>query len=169
MTNELSAAQQRLHGFYSIDAATGETFGEPLSVSTLDDVAAACEAAEAAFPAYRALPLEERASFLEAIASEIENLGDDLIVAAMRESGLPRARLEGERGRTTGQLKLFANVVRSGNWLGLRIDPPLDESLSVSGPHQIDDRRLWYTGAIGTEPHMADVVLDLIDDLGPET
>lgn len=53
--------------------------------------------------------------------------------------------------------------------LGLRIDPPLDESLSVSGPHQIDDRRLWYTGAIGTEPHMADVVLDLIDDLGPET
>lgn len=48
--------------------------------------------------------------------------------------------------------------------LGLRIDPPLDESLSVSGPHQIDGGRLWYTGAIGTEPHMADVVLDLIDD-----
>lgn len=48
--------------------------------------------------------------------------------------------------------------------LGLRHDPPLDQSLSVSGPHQIGERRLWYTGAIGTEPHLADVVLDLIDD-----
>lgn len=134
MTNELSTGQDGLHGVYSIDAATGETFGESIPSSSLEDVAAACEAAEAAFPIYRSLPLEKRAEFLEAIASEIENLGDDLIVAAMRESGLPRARLEGERGRTTGQLRLFANVVRSGNWMGLRIDPALPDRQPAPRP-----------------------------------
>jgi hypothetical protein len=34
-----------------------------------------------------------------------------------------RARLEGERGRTVGQLRMFAEVVRSGAFLGLRVDP----------------------------------------------
>src|SRR6202008_2115442 len=41
---------------------------------------------------------------------------------AMAESGLPKARLEGERGRTVGQLRLFAEVVRAGRWLDVTID-----------------------------------------------
>lgn len=45
----------------------------------------------------------------------------------MAETGLPRARLEGERGRTCGQLRLFASVVRAGEWLDLRLDPALPE------------------------------------------
>lgn len=134
MTNDITAGQHGLPGFYSIDAATGETFGEAVPTSTVEDVSAACEAAEAAFPTYRALPLEKRAEFLETIAAEIESLGDDLIVAAMRESGLPRARLEGERGRTTGQLRLFASVVRSGNWMGLRIDPAMPDRQPAPRP-----------------------------------
>jgi NADP-dependent aldehyde dehydrogenase len=40
----------------------------------------------------------------------------------MQETGLPRARLEGERGRTVNQLRLFARVVRDGEWLDARID-----------------------------------------------
>src|SRR6185295_14652597 len=51
-------------------------------------------------------------------------LGDILIERAMAETGLPRARLEGERARTVGQLKLFADVVRAGEWLDLRMDRP---------------------------------------------
>src|SRR5699024_6575644 len=58
---------------------------------------------------------------------EIEAIGDELIVRAMAESGLARARLEGERGRTCGQLRLFAAVVRAGEWLDVRVDPALPE------------------------------------------
>lgn len=89
------------------------------------DVVRACAAADAAFEPYRAMPYAQRAAFLEAIGAEIEVLGDALIVTAMRETGLPRARLEGERGRTVGQLRMFAEVVRTGAWLRLRIDPAL--------------------------------------------
>lgn len=120
--------------FYSIDAQTGSSTSEPHAVSSLDDVASACAAAEAAFDAYRHTGREERAAFLERIADEIVAIGDDLIVAAMRESGLPRARLEGERGRTVGQLRLFAQVVRSGNWLGVRIDPALPDRQPAPRP-----------------------------------
>jgi NADP-dependent aldehyde dehydrogenase len=78
-------------------------------------------------------PREERAAFLERIADEILAIGEPLIAAAMRESGLPRARLEGERGRTMGQLRLFA-VVRAGAWQQLRIDPALPDRRPCPAP-----------------------------------
>lgn len=113
--------------YHSIDAATGVPVGESLAISGLADVDAACAAAETAFDVYRATSRDERAAFLDCIGDEILAIGDDLILAAMRESGLPRARLEGERGRTVNQLRLFADVVRRGNWLGLRVDPALPD------------------------------------------
>ena len=121
--NDSATIEQRQSTFRSISAETGEPAGEPIETSSLQDVADACIAAEAAFDDYRHRPLEDRARFLEAVAEAIAGIGDELIVAAMRETGLPRARLEGERGRTMGQLKLFAQVVRDQRWLGLRIDP----------------------------------------------
>ncbi len=121
-------------GFHSIDAATGTATGDAFAVHGAADVAAACSAAEAAFDAYRATGNDARADFLERIGAEIAALGDDLIVTAMRESGLPRARLEGERGRTIGQLKLFAGVVRRGGWMGLRIDPGLPDRAPLPRP-----------------------------------
>ena len=54
-------------------------------------------------------------------------IGDTLIETAMAESGLPRPRLEGERGRTTGQLRMFAAEVRAGTWLDVTIDPALPD------------------------------------------
>ena len=91
------------------------------------EVERACELAWAAFDSYRETSLEARAAFLEAIAQEILNIGDALIERAMAESGLPRARLEGERGRTVGQLRLFASVVREGGWIEARIDPAMPD------------------------------------------
>ncbi|MBB5685978.1 aldehyde dehydrogenase (NADP(+)) [Sphingobium boeckii] len=120
--------------FRSIDADSGLSSEKVFAVHGLDDVAAACAAAEAAFPIYSETTRETRASFLERIGEEILAIGDALITAAMRESGLPRARLEGERGRTVGQLKLFANVVRTGGWLGLRIDPALPDRQPLPRP-----------------------------------
>lgn len=82
---------------------------------------AACLAAQA-FDVYRNLALEKRATFLEAIADNIMGIGNELIERAHAETGLPVQRLQGERGRTVGQLRLFAKVVRDGHFLGSTID-----------------------------------------------
>lgn len=91
------------------------------------DVAAATAAAVEAFAAYRATTPEERSAFLEAVAAEIEADKDAIIAEAVRESGLPEGRITGEVGRTTGQLRMFAGVVRQGDHLGVRIDPALPD------------------------------------------
>ncbi|UUZ53170.1 aldehyde dehydrogenase family protein [Massilia sp. H-1] len=52
---------------------------------------AACRLADEAFDTFRATTNAERANFLETVAAQIVELGDDLIVRAMAESGLPRA------------------------------------------------------------------------------
>lgn len=80
----------------------------------------AVKAAEAAFASYGYSSREERAAFLEAIAEEIEARGDRITEIGSRESGLPAARLEGERGRTSGQLRLFATHIRDGAYLDRR-------------------------------------------------
>jgi alpha-ketoglutaric semialdehyde dehydrogenase len=104
------------------DAATGAALEPPFHSASPADIELACAAAAAACDAFRDSDVERRARFLEAIAANIEALGDELIVRAMAETGLPRARLEGERARTASQLRLFAAVLRQGDWLGLRID-----------------------------------------------
>ncbi|MEG8022256.1 aldehyde dehydrogenase (NADP(+)) [Sphingomonas aerolata] len=134
MTDIQTAKTAGNDAFRSIDAATGLATGEAFAVHGADDVAAACAAADAAFDSYRATDNAARADFLERIGEEIVALGDTLIVTAMRESGLPRARLEGERGRTVGQLKLFAGVVRRGGWMGVRIDPALPDRAPLPRP-----------------------------------
>ncbi|QHD06908.1 aldehyde dehydrogenase (NADP(+)) [Pseudomonas sp. R76] len=82
----------------------------------------ACALAWATFDTYRETSLAERATFLESIADAIEALGDALIDRAVAETGLPRARIQGERGRTCGQLRTFARTVRAGEWLDVRVD-----------------------------------------------
>lgn len=98
------------------------------------DVDRACKLAAEAFPIYRATTPHQRAHFLETIARHIEELGDSLIERAALETALPTARLEGERGRTTGQLRHFACVVRMGHWLGATLDSPLPERTPLPRP-----------------------------------
>jgi alpha-ketoglutaric semialdehyde dehydrogenase len=111
----------------AVNPATGAAMEPAFGGGSAKDVAAACELAEAAFDAYRAVSLEERARFLEAIAQGILDLGDVLVERVMSESGLPRARVEGERARTAGQLRMFAGLVREGRWIGTTIDRALPE------------------------------------------
>ncbi|MES2258017.1 MAG: aldehyde dehydrogenase (NADP(+)) [Pseudomonadota bacterium] len=108
--------------FYAVDPATGEQVEPPFSLASLADAGRACALADEAFDIYRATTPQARAAFLERIAQAILDLGDELVERAMLESGLPRARIEGERGRTVGQLRLFADVVREGGWQEVRID-----------------------------------------------
>lgn len=120
--------------FTAVNPATGETLTPDFSSAGADAVAEACALADAAFPAFAATDPETRAAFLERIADNIVGLGDDLIVRAMAESGLPRMRLEGERGRTVGQLKLFAGVVRQGDFLDATIDPAMPDRAPLPRP-----------------------------------
>ena len=108
--------------FTAVEAASGAALEPPFAQASGGDVADACAAAAAAQPVFAALPLSERAAFLQLMADKIDALGDTLTQRAMLESGLPEARLNGERGRTVGQLRLFAEEVENGAWQGLRID-----------------------------------------------
>ena len=114
--------------------ATGEVLEPAFGGATKADIEEAAALAHEAFAGYRALPYETRATFLEAIAEHIEAIGDDLIVRVMAETGLPRARLEGERGRTTGQLRLFASVLRDGGFLEARVDPAMPDRKPLPRP-----------------------------------
>jgi NADP-dependent aldehyde dehydrogenase len=87
----------------------------------------ACRLAGAAFDTFRATSDEERATFLDTVAGQILALGDALIERVMAETGLPRVRLEGERGRTVNQLKLFAELLREGSYRDVRIDSALPD------------------------------------------
>jgi alpha-ketoglutaric semialdehyde dehydrogenase len=120
--------------FSSVDATTGLAFGPGLAANGPEDVAEACAAAEVAFEKYRETTPAARVRFLELIGEEIAALGDRLIEMAVRESALPRARIENEIGRTIGQLRLFAATVRQGEWMGLRLDPALLDRLPLPRP-----------------------------------
>jgi 2,5-dioxopentanoate dehydrogenase len=88
----------------------------------VQDVDSALQQAGTAFEVFRQTTGEQRAALLERIAEEIVALGDELLTRAHLETGLPLARLTGERARTVNQLKLFAQVVREGSWVDARID-----------------------------------------------
>lgn len=111
----------------AIDPAKNSEIEPAFGLASDADVQRACALADAAFDTYRETTPEARATFLETIADEIMNLGSALIERAQQESGLPVARLEGERGRTTTQLRLFAKVVRDGRFVGATLDAALPE------------------------------------------
>ena len=111
---------------------TGEGFD--VARGTAEDVNAAVEAAEEAFWSYGYSSRAERAAFLRAIADEIEARGAAITAIGTAESGLPAARLEGERGRTTGQLRLFADHIQKGDYLDIRHDPALPDRQPLPRP-----------------------------------
>ena len=95
-----------------------------VSFSNTDTV---MQAAKLAFTQYQQIPDAEKANFLDRIAFEIETLGDDLINITQAETNLPTPRLLGERGRTTMQLRMFAQMLREGTWVEASIDTAIPD------------------------------------------
>ena len=112
---------------HSHDASTGQALPYSFVQATAAEVDAAAQAAAAAYPAFRNLPASRRAQFLDAIAAQLDALDDDFVALVTRETALPSARIQGERGRTSGQMRLFAQVLRRGDFYGARIDCALPE------------------------------------------
>lgn len=111
----------------AVDPAAGTELEPTFGGGGAAEVDRACSLAEEAFDSYRETDFEQRARFLEAIAKGILDLGETLIERACSETGLPKARIEGERARTVGQLKLFASIVRDGRWVNATLDSPLPD------------------------------------------
>ena len=106
----------------AVNPATGEALTPAFAHATSAEVDAAMQAVQRAFAVTRNLSVEQRIQLLEAIAAQIMALGDELLQRAHAETGLPLARLTGERARTCGQLKHFAEVLREGSWTNAVID-----------------------------------------------
>ncbi|MFN3985549.1 MAG: aldehyde dehydrogenase (NADP(+)) [Rhodocyclaceae bacterium] len=130
-----AAGERRLA---SHDAVTGEALPYQFFEATRADVDAAALAAADAYPVFRRLAPARRAEFLEAIANEIDALGcregDDFVALVNRETALPAARIEGERARTANQMRMFARVLRRGDFLGARIDRAQPERAPLPRP-----------------------------------
>lgn len=125
--------------FHATNPATGEQLPTAFAEAPSSHADAALRAADAAFDSFRAKTPEQRALFLEAIADNIEALGDALLQRAHAETGLPMARVTAERGRATGQARLFAKVIREGSWVEARIDRAIPDRQPLPKP---DVRRM---------------------------
>lgn len=113
--------------YFAIDPSTNAQLEPAFSLISEAQLRTATDAAADAFESFSNLDPERHARFLEIIAENIEALGQELIERAMAETGLGADRLRGERARTAGQLRLFAKVVRQGDFRGVRIDPAIPD------------------------------------------
>src|SRR5438105_1886745 len=137
IAGEWSAAGEKT--FKAWSPAAGSAMEPDFAEATPAEIDRAMEAAEAAFHVYRRVKSEAIAAFLEKIGSEIAALGQELIERASSETALPADRITGERGRTVGQLNLFAQLVREGSWVDARVDRAIPDRKPLPKP---DVRRM---------------------------
>jgi alpha-ketoglutaric semialdehyde dehydrogenase len=107
----------------AIDPSHGTELPGDFPIASATQTIQAVEQAAAAAAAYAELDGEQRGNFLQTVAAGIEDLGEAVIERAHLETSLSLARLRDERGRTLGQLRMFADLVRTGDWIDARIDP----------------------------------------------
>src|SRR5246127_1106572 len=104
------------------DPRTGEPVGEPVAETADAEVDAIVAAALAVAPAWGAgTALAQRAPALEAVADALDDRAGELAAIADTETALGGERLVGEVARTTGQLRLFAAVLRDGGYADVAV------------------------------------------------
>ncbi len=130
--NELSSEGKEV--FNGVNPATEENLPTDFYEATINEIDKAITKAEQAFIVYSKKSGKEKALFLETIAKEILALGDDLLERCNKETGLPLARLTGERGRTVNQLKLFAELLKEGSWVEARIETAIPDRQPLPKP-----------------------------------
>lgn len=102
--------------------------------TTAADVNAVMKAAAEAAGFCRKASPESKASFLEAIAREMESITDALLDTASEETNLSSDRLKGELGRTTSQLHAFAAMLREGSWVEAAVDTAIPDRKPTPKP-----------------------------------
>jgi len=107
------------NGFVAFNAIENKAMTTKFADATEQEVAQAISRANDAFTSYSELPAAQRAQFLRTIGEQIIALGDELVNTACAETGLPAMRIQGERGRTVGQLNLFADLLDKGEYAAI--------------------------------------------------
>jgi NADP-dependent aldehyde dehydrogenase len=105
-----------------------------LSQNYRDQVNRSVEAAEEAFWSFGYCDRAVRSKFLSAIANHIEANAEAIVAVSQKESALPEARMRGELGRTTGQLRMFADHIQSNDYLDIRHDAALPDRAPLPRP-----------------------------------
>src|ERR1700729_4661464 len=106
------------------DPRTAEPVGEPVAETTDAEVDAIVTAAAEAAAAWGAGPAPaRRAAALEAVADALDERAGELAVIADTETALGGERLTGEVARATGQLRMFAAVLRGGGYADAVVTP----------------------------------------------
>ena len=129
-----SRSSETANTFHAYDPTTGNAVEPPFFSATLNELDRAAALADKARIPFGNTACRERAKFLRSIADNIEALGDQLIERAMLETSLPNARFVGERGRTCGQLRMFAHLLDEGSWVDARIDYSIPDREPVPKP-----------------------------------
>ena len=121
-------------GFQGLNPATNELLSGIFPENGVQEVEQAVAAATEAFATYSQLSDLQRAEFLTTIADELEVERIAIVMRAVAESALPEVRINGELSRTTGQLMLFANLLKEGSWVGATLDRPDPERQPLPKP-----------------------------------
>lgn len=119
--------------FTAFNAANGEKLGILNDVNQ-EQITNAVEASYEAYLQYKNISLVKRAAFLNAIADSLQALEDEILPICDLESGLGLPRLKGELGRTCGQLRAFANLVKDGSWQKAVIDTAIPDRTPLPKP-----------------------------------
>jgi alpha-ketoglutaric semialdehyde dehydrogenase len=123
--------------FHGFNPESGKPLSPVFREASFSEINESAVLANSAFALYRKTSAAQRSLLLETIAGNIEALGDDLLKIINEETALPLARLTGERSRTTGQLRLFAQLLREGNWSKEIVDEPLPDRKPIARPGMI--------------------------------
>ncbi len=99
--------------------------------ATTEEIDQAVHLATNAYDQFSGLSGIRKAEFLNAIADEILALDALLITTYCSETGLPEGRAKGERGRTVGQLRSFAEMVNEGSWVEASIDTAIPDRMPI--------------------------------------
>ena len=124
----------------AVNPVSGEEMEPAYLAEGEESVEAVCSLAAAAFVDFRERSGAEKAGFLRAIADEVDALEEEIVSRMTRETGLPEGRCRMEKGRTCGQLRLFASLLEEGSWVDARIDHADPDRAPVAKP---DCRSMW--------------------------
>ena len=120
--------------FYASNPATGDQLAAAYASASDSEVDRVAELAEKAAGSLAALSGAEKAKFLRTVADNVEGIVEDLVSIVTSETGLPEPRVRGETGRTSGQLRLFADLVEEGSWVDARIDHAMPDRQPIPKP-----------------------------------
>ncbi|MGC1105882.1 MAG: aldehyde dehydrogenase (NADP(+)) [Candidatus Acidiferrales bacterium] len=134
------SGETRGKSFRAVNPATGQEIQPQFYSASAGEIQQAALLAERAFPLWSRASGKTKGALLRKIAEKIESLGDDLVARATEETALPPARIKGETARTCFQLRLFAQLVEEGSWVGARIDQADPNRTPAPKP---DIRSLW--------------------------